>query len=135
MLLYNLICCNMYIAHFQQMNIRFFLSTVPFCFGMYGVVVYFKMPFSLQNLLKFLMLYSPPPSHLIALNFFQSDFLPNFEYLKLVKHTKFSLHGINKPSTWGYFNKVTIHTCITKIQVMISIEIHAFNKVISFHGY
>jgi hypothetical protein len=29
----------------------------------------------------------------------------------------------------------TIHTSIIKIQVMISIEIHAFNKVILFHGY
>jgi hypothetical protein len=29
----------------------------------------------------------------------------------------------------------TIHTSIIKIQIMISIEIHAFNKVIYVHGY
>ncbi len=43
------------------------MLVTQFCFCVYGVVVYFIMSSSLQNALKFLKFYSPPPSHLIAL--------------------------------------------------------------------
>jgi hypothetical protein len=47
---------------------------------------------------------------------------------------KFPLHENPHSKEMG-LNGVTIHTFIARTQVMISIEIHAFNKVIFFHGF
>ncbi len=64
----NYICCNMHRT--LSTIVRFFILATPLCYGVYGVVICFTMPFSLQNAFKFIELYSPLPSHLVALIFF-----------------------------------------------------------------
>jgi hypothetical protein len=81
----HFIYCN--IHHTVLTNVQLFLLIKPFCSNVYEVVI-------LQNVLKFSELYSPHPSHLIALIFFfNMIFYQSFENLKLVKHTKFCLHA------------------------------------------
>ncbi len=71
----SFICCS--IPHTFSTNAQFFILPTPFCYDVYGMVVCFTMPLSLQNALNFLELYSPLPSHIITLYFFKSNFLPN----------------------------------------------------------
>jgi len=47
---------------------------------------------------------------------------------------EFPLHENPHSKEMGYNGVYHIHTFIIEIQVMISIEIHALNKVICVHG-
>jgi hypothetical protein len=56
-----------------------------------------------------------------------------FVIICVQKPKKIPLHENPHSKAIGY-DGFTIHTSIVKTQVMISIEIHAFNKVTFIHG-
>ncbi len=64
-------------------------------FQKYEVMVCFTI--HLQNTLKFLELYIPPPSYMIALTFFPIWFSTKaLIFFEPIKHIKFNFHGVNE---------------------------------------
>lgn len=106
------ICCNFHhfclkaiiqlhvLQHGSHTFNNFFiqvLSSISFCFVVYGVVVYFICQYLCKTHWSFWSLYYPLPSHLITLIFFPIPFstkiLKTFEF---IKHNKFRFHVVNE---------------------------------------
>ncbi len=133
---FSFICCNIHCTF--STNVQFFLSTIPFYFGVYGVVVCFAMPLSLHDVLKFLKLYSPPPSHLIALIFFSIQFstkalntlslsnTPNLVFMVL-KNVSLKNHQ------WKVVNRLPLHEILPWDHISLCAQAQEFPLHKNFH--